>query len=113
MKSSNLFFPLRRDSSGQQCVPFHEGLLSVGSNRGHARHPSWSANLKAVQRVTVRRHGHPFAATVQLPGGAERDQAWEDALASWPNYRLAQEFAGGRRFRLFLLTPTALFAECG
>jgi hypothetical protein len=27
-------------------------------------------------------------------------------LALWPNYRLAQDRAGRRRFRLFLLTPT-------
>jgi deazaflavin-dependent oxidoreductase (nitroreductase family) len=94
-------------SATVQYVPFREGLLLVGSNWGRARHPSWSANLKAAQRVTVRRHDHRSVATVQLLGGAERDEAWAKALTSWPNYRLAQECAGGRRFRLFLLTPTA------
>ena len=94
-------------SATVQYVPFDEGLLLVGSNWGRARHPSWSANLQAAQRVTVRRRDSRFAATVQLLGGAERDEAWDNALASWPNYRLAQECAGRRRFRLFLLTPTA------
>ncbi|HEX5253744.1 MAG TPA: nitroreductase family deazaflavin-dependent oxidoreductase [Mycobacterium sp.] len=94
-------------SATVQYVPFREGLLLVGSNWGRSRHPSWSANLKAAQRVTVRRRGHRFVATVRLLGGAERDEAWGKALASWPNYRLAQECAGRRRFRLFLLTPTA------
>ena len=28
-----------------------------------------------------------------------------EALAHWPNYRVAQDRAGTRRFRLFLLTP--------
>jgi hypothetical protein len=42
---------------------------------------------------------------VRLLGGAERDEAWAKALGSWPNYRFAQERAGGRRFRLFLLMP--------
>jgi deazaflavin-dependent oxidoreductase (nitroreductase family) len=93
-------------SATVQYVPFRDGLLLVGSNWGRARHPSWSANLKAAQRVTVRRRGHRFVATVQLLAGAERDEAWDDALAFWPNYRLAQEYAGRRRFRLFLLTPT-------
>lgn len=94
-------------SATVQYVPFRGGLLLVGSNWGRAGHPSWSANLKAAQRVTVRRRGHRFVATVRLLSGAERDDAWATALALWPNYRLAQDRAGGRRFRLFLLMPTA------
>ncbi|WP_406815680.1 nitroreductase family deazaflavin-dependent oxidoreductase [Mycobacterium sp. M23085] len=94
-------------SATVQYVPCRDGLLLVGSNWGRPLHPSWSANLKAAQRVTVRRRGHRFVATVRLLGGGERDEAWAKALAYWPNYRLAQERAGRRRFRLFLLTPTA------
>lgn len=94
-------------SATVQYVPFDESLLLVGSNWGRARHPSWSANLKAAQRVTVRRHGDRFVATVQLLTGTERDEAWDKAMAAWANYRLAQKCAGRRRFRLFLLTPTA------
>ncbi|WP_322860301.1 nitroreductase family deazaflavin-dependent oxidoreductase [Mycobacterium europaeum] len=90
-----------------QYVPVENGLLLVGSNWGRDRHPSWSANLKATQRVTVRRRGQRFVATVRLLTGAEREQAWSTALAHWPNYRVAQDRAGGRQFRLFLLTPTA------
>ncbi|ORB73899.1 nitroreductase family deazaflavin-dependent oxidoreductase [Mycobacterium scrofulaceum] len=90
-----------------QYVPVENGLLLVGSNWGRERHPSWSANLKATQRVTVRRRGERFVATVRLLSGEERDEAWSTALAHWPNYRVAQERAGRRQFRLFLLTPTA------
>ena len=90
-----------------QCVPVEDGLILVGSNWGLARHPSWSANLKAIQRVTVRRRGHRFTAKVRLLTGEERDEAWATVMAHWPNYQIAQERAGGRRFRLFLLTPTA------
>jgi len=89
-----------------QYVPFGSGLLLVGSNWGREKHPSWSANLKATQRVTVREHGHRFVAKVRLLTGEERDEAWVTVLAHWPNYQLAQDQAGGRRFRLFLLTPT-------
>ncbi len=92
-------------SATAQYAPFRDGLLVVGSNWGRERHPSWSANLKAVQRVTVRRRGHRFVATVQLLSGAEREQAWAAVLDHWPNYRVAQDRAGARRFRLFLLTP--------
>lgn len=93
-------------SATVQCVPDGNQLLLVGSNWGRRRHPSWSANLKAAQRVTVRKHGHRFAATVRLLTGAERDEAWAKVVAQWPNYQLTQDLAGGRVFRLFLLTPT-------
>jgi deazaflavin-dependent oxidoreductase (nitroreductase family) len=93
-------------SATVQYVPDGPGLLLVGSNWGRERHPSWSANLKAAQRVTVRRRGHRFVATVQLLTGAERDEAWATVVAHWPNYLLAQDRAGRRQFRLFLLTPT-------
>ncbi|OBG96035.1 nitroreductase [Mycobacterium sp. E3251] len=88
-----------------QYVPVDNGLLLVGSNWGRTHHPSWSANLKATQRVTVRRRGQRFVAAVRLLTGEERDKAWSEALAHWPNYQLAQDRAGGRQFRLFLLTP--------
>ena len=90
-----------------QCVPAGDGLIVVGSNWGLRRHPSWSANLKATERVTVRRRGHRFTAKVRLLTGEERDKAWATVVAHWPNYQIAQDRAGGRRFRLFLLTPTA------
>jgi deazaflavin-dependent oxidoreductase (nitroreductase family) len=83
-----------------------EGLIVVGSNWGRERHPSWSANLKATERVTVRRRGHRFTAKVRFLTGEERDEAWATVLAHWPNYRIDQDRAGGRQFRLFLLTPT-------
>jgi deazaflavin-dependent oxidoreductase (nitroreductase family) len=89
-----------------QYVPSGEGLIVVGSNWGRERHPSWSANLKATERVTVRRRGHRFTAKVRLLTGEERDKAWATVLADWPNYQIAQDRAGGRQFRLFLLTPT-------
>jgi deazaflavin-dependent oxidoreductase (nitroreductase family) len=89
-----------------QYVPIDDGLLVVGSNWGRAHHPSWSANLKAAERVSVRRRGRRFSAKVRLLTGEERDRAWAEVLAHWPNYQIAQDRAGGRRFRLFLLTPT-------
>ncbi|HTX95598.1 MAG TPA: nitroreductase family deazaflavin-dependent oxidoreductase [Mycobacterium sp.] len=89
-----------------QYVPVENGLLVVGSNWGRERHPSWSANLRATQRVTVRERGHRFVAKVRLLTGEEHDQGWATAVAHWPNYQLAQDRADRRQFRLFLLTPT-------
>ncbi|HTY31395.1 nitroreductase family deazaflavin-dependent oxidoreductase [Mycobacterium sp.] len=88
-----------------QCVPVADGLIVVGSNWGLPRHPAWSANLTATERVTVRRRGQRFTATVRLLTGAQRDKAWAKVVQDWPNYQIAQDRAGRRRFRLFLLTP--------
>jgi deazaflavin-dependent oxidoreductase (nitroreductase family) len=88
-----------------QYVPAEGGLIVVGSNWGRQRHPSWSANLKATERVTVRERGHRFTASVRLLTGEDRDKAWDTVLAHWPNYQIAQDRAGTRQFRLFLLTP--------
>lgn len=41
----------------------------------------------------------------QLLTGADRDEAWAAVLDHWSNYRVAQDLAGPRQFRLFLLTP--------
>jgi deazaflavin-dependent oxidoreductase (nitroreductase family) len=89
-----------------QYVPDGDGLVLVGSNWGRERHPSWSANLIATERVVVRRRGRRIVAKVRLLTGVERDKAWATVLANWPNYQIAQDRAGGRQFRLFLLTPT-------
>jgi deazaflavin-dependent oxidoreductase (nitroreductase family) len=88
-----------------QYVPDGDGFVLVGSNWGRERHPSWSANLIATERVVVRRRGHRLVAKVRLLTGVERDKAWAAVLAHWPNYQIAQDRAGGRQFRLFLLTP--------
>jgi deazaflavin-dependent oxidoreductase (nitroreductase family) len=88
-----------------QYVPDGDGMVLVGSNWGRERHPSWSANLKATERVIVRRRGHRFFATVRLLTGAERATAWATVVAHWPNYQIAQDHAEPRQFRLFRLTP--------
>ncbi len=89
-----------------QYVPVDDGLVVVGSNWGRPHHPSWSANLQTAQRVNVRGYGDFFTAKARLLSGDERDRAWATVLAHWPNYQIAQDRAGGRQFRLFLLTPT-------
>jgi deazaflavin-dependent oxidoreductase (nitroreductase family) len=87
-------------------TPVYDGLVVVGSNWGRRRHPSWSANLKSAQQVSVRKRRQVFTAKVRFLTGDERDRAWATVLAHWPNYRIAETRAGGRQFRLFLLTPT-------
>lgn len=86
-----------------QCVPDGDVLLVVASNWGSDRHPAWSANLMATKQVIVGRREKQFRASVRLLVGVERNKAWNKALHFWPNYRIAQEMAGGREFRIFAL----------
>lgn len=92
-------------TSTVQYVPDRDSLLLVGSNWGRPAHPSWSTNLAAAQEVTVRICGTDYVADVRLLIGAQRDAAWSTVLRHWPNYAIAQRMAGGRQFRLFLVTP--------
>jgi deazaflavin-dependent oxidoreductase (nitroreductase family) len=86
-----------------QYVPDGNTLLVVGSNWGSAKHPAWSANLMAAHQVSVRRRDELFTASVRMPTGDEREQAWHKAVDFWPNYEIAHDLAGGRQFRLFIL----------
>jgi deazaflavin-dependent oxidoreductase (nitroreductase family) len=53
-----------------QYEPDGDGLVLVGSNWGRERHPSWSANLIATERVIVRRRGRRLVeGTVAHRGG--------------------------------------------
>ena len=109
LHSARITVPGRRTgvarTSTVQCVPDRDGLLLVGSNWGLPTHPTWSTNLSATQRVTVCLRDRAFTANVQLLSGTKRDAAWSTILRHWPNYAIAQRLAGGREFRLFLLTP--------
>lgn len=87
-----------------QCVLDGDRLIVVGSNWARRVHPAWSDNLIAAREVTILRRGERFQASVRLLTAADRAQAWEKVLASWPNYALAQDLSEGREFRLFELT---------
>jgi deazaflavin-dependent oxidoreductase (nitroreductase family) len=77
--------------------------LLIGSNWGRSHHPQWTTNLTAATEVTIRSHGAQFRAQVRQLSGAERERAWERAVAYWPGYLMEQQLAAGRAFRLFQL----------
>lgn len=78
--------------------------LLVGSNWGRTAHPSWSANLDAVDEAEINSGGTRFLVGVRRLSGAERDAAWQRAVTAWPGYRMEQQLAGSRQFRLYQLT---------
>jgi hypothetical protein len=66
----------------------------------------------AATQVTVQRRDDRFTASVRLLEGTDRARAWDTALRFWPNYRIAQEMAAPRQFRIFVLTPSDRPSEC-
>ncbi|MEV0248518.1 nitroreductase family deazaflavin-dependent oxidoreductase [Nocardia sp. NPDC050712] len=86
-------------------VPEPERFLVVGSNWGSAKHPVWSANLRAAETAEVCYRGECGAATVTEITGVERKRAWDQAVEFWPGYRMEEELSGGRHFRIFELRP--------
>ncbi len=89
-----------------ETIPRPDGsFLVVGSNFARESHPAWTHNLIAnPDDVSILRGGKTIAVSVTLLEGAERDEAWEEALAHWPAW---EEYRGitDRTFRIFHLVP--------
>jgi len=92
------------------CVPYLRGVLIAGSNFGGAKAPVWVMNVRAAlekaQPVTMRYEGEELAATPVELTGADREQAWEHMLKTWPNYARYAERTG-RVIPVFYLEPAA------
>lgn len=85
------------------CVPHGEGFLIIGSNWGSTHHPAWSTNLRAAGTALVHLHGETFPVSATELEGLDRARAWERVVEYWPGYRVEEELAGGREFRIFEL----------
>ncbi|MEV6276032.1 nitroreductase family deazaflavin-dependent oxidoreductase [Nocardia sp. NPDC051832] len=87
-------------------------FLLIGSNWGRTRHPEWSANLAAAERAELHWRGERFEVEVHRLASADRERAWERAVAFWPGYVMEQQLAGDRIFRLFELRRRVPRAHC-
>ena len=86
---------------------FAEGgrVILIASNWGQAHYPAWYHNLKAHPRVELTHQG--TTGTYIPPGahGAERQAAWQQAVALYPGYENYVARAGGRHIPVMILTP--------
>ncbi|WP_244892665.1 nitroreductase family deazaflavin-dependent oxidoreductase [Mycobacterium asiaticum] len=87
-------------------IPDSDGLLAIGSNYGRAKHPAWSANLKANPECTIEFNGPPRRYRAELLTGAEREAAWARAVDFYAGYEAYRESAAPREIRVFRLRPT-------
>lgn len=87
-----------------EAIPDGDDLLIVGSNFAQDHHPAWTHNLIANPEVEVLYKGTTSSMTGTLLEGADREDAWQKALAHWPSW---SEYGANtnREFRIFRLTP--------
>jgi deazaflavin-dependent oxidoreductase (nitroreductase family) len=81
------------------------GYVVVASNGGQPSHPAWYFNLKSNPQVTIQVLDKVMPATAEVLAGQERAQAWQQVIATAPNYA-AYEKKTSREIPVVLLRPT-------
>lgn len=81
----------------------HEGAyLAVASKGGAPEDPEWAANFRAHPQVDLQDKADKATYDVRELSGAEREEWWDRAVATWPTYADYQTKTG-RQIPLFLL----------
>jgi deazaflavin-dependent oxidoreductase (nitroreductase family) len=83
-------------------VPYGDTYLAVASKGGVPKNPLWYYNLLAHPDVKVEVGNEQFEATARLLTSAEREQAFKQAVAVFPNYAELQKKTA-REIPVFLL----------
>lgn len=84
------------------CVPDGHRILIAGSYFGGPKEPVWVKNLEANPDVVVRFRAETSELTSRPLAGAERAEAWETMVATWPNF-LKYEQRTSREIKVFEL----------
>ncbi len=71
-------------------VPDGDDVLLVGSGGGAEREPAWVHNLRANPEVVTLRGGREERRRATVLTGAERSEAWQLAVATYPGFRYYQ-----------------------
>jgi len=112
MAPSLLLTTIGRRSGQPRSVPLlylgdGDGFVVVGSNWGQTGDPLWVHNLVAHPAVTVTLGGRDIPVLAEETDGPKRQDYWDRLVEQWPGYRGYEATAGGRKIRIFRLTPTA------
>ena len=85
-------------------VPDGENVLLIGSNGGKPYSPAWCHNLRHEPQVSCALKGRVRRFRALELAGAEREQAWQGAVAVYPGY---ERYVGraNRVIPLFRLVP--------
>lgn len=77
-------------------IPDGQRLILVASNWGRPKHPAWYHNLRANPTATATVGGQTAVWIARELGGAEREAAWQRAVALYPGYAEYARRNGGR-----------------
>ena len=80
-------------------------ILIVASYGGGQRNPAWYYNLRATPRATLTVDGKTSAFTAHDLRDADREDAWEKALRTYPGYGVYAERAPHRHIPILRMTP--------
>src|SRR5437764_218760 len=83
-------------------VPYGDNYVAVASKGGAPKNPLWYYNLLAHPDITVEVANEKFEATARLLTGDEREPAFAQAVAVFPNYAEYQKKTA-REIPVFLL----------
>ena len=86
------------------CVPRGEAVLIAGSYFGGPNEPLWVKNVEANPDVTFRMGGRSREAAARPLEGAERAEAWNHMLKTWPNFAKYEQRTN-RLIKVFELIP--------
>ncbi|CAA9395497.1 MAG: hypothetical protein AVDCRST_MAG47-3103 [uncultured Nocardioidaceae bacterium] len=106
----NLTLTARGRKSGEPrstpllAVPRGEDWLVAGSNFGGPKQPVWVVNVEANPDCQITVNGRTQDVTARRLEGEERDRAWSEMVAVWPNYNLYAERTD-RQIKVFELSP--------
>ena len=105
----NLTLTARGRKSGEPrstpllAVPRGEDWLVAGSNFGGPKQPVWVVNVEANPDCQITVNGRTQDVTARRLEGEERDRAWSEMVAVWPNYNLYAERTD-RQIKVFELS---------
>lgn len=78
--------------------------IAVASKGGAPENPSWYANFVAHPEVDLQDGPEPRTYRARIVEGAERQEWWDHAVATWPTYASYQEKTD-REIPVFVLEP--------
>ena len=105
----NLTLTARGRKSGEPrstpllAVPRGKDWLVAGSNFGGPKQPVWVVNVEANPDCQITVNGRTQDVTARRLEGEERDRAWSEMVAVWPNYNLYAERTD-RQIKVFELS---------
>lgn len=84
-------------------IPRGEQVALIASNFGHSRHPAWYHNLLAQGEATLTVNGQTERYQAREAHGAERQEAWQQAVALYPGYEAYRQRAAERQIPIMIL----------